>query len=89
MDDDQNVQDKLPNAESIWVASPGLRTLKQFKQAIQTQQAIEAKERGVAEASGQVKEISWKDGADIKFTQECPYICMPQALQIFHHQSLL
>lgn len=80
VDNDQNVQDKLPNAESIRVASPSLRTLKQLQQAIQTQKAIEAKERGVAKASGQGKEIGWKDGANVKFTQERPYIRLPQAL---------
>lgn len=77
MDDDQNVEDKLPNAESIRVAGSGLCTLKQLKQAIQTQQAIEAKERSVAEARGQVEQIGWKDGADVKFTQECAYISLP------------
>lgn len=89
MDDDQNVENKLPNAESVWVAGPGLRPLEQFKQAIQTQEAIEANERDVAEASDEVKEISWKDGANVEFTQERPYVCLSQALQIFYHQPLL
>lgn len=65
MDDHQDVQDQFTDTESVRVARARLCTLKKFKKARQTQQAVESQKWGVADPNAQIKKVRWEDGASV------------------------
>lgn len=89
MNDDQDVQDQLPDAEGVGAACAGFRPFEELKQAWESQEPVESKERGVTHADCEVQEVRWEDGADIKFTLECSDVGFSQTTHIFHQQALI
>ena len=84
MDDDQDVQDQLTDAESIGVTRSCFCSFKELKQTRQPQQPVESKKRSVADSHGQVQEVSWKDGADVEFTLQRSNVRFSQTAHIFN-----
>ena len=88
MDDDEDVQDQVPNPEHVGVVGPCLCAVKELEEPGQLQQAVEP-QFWVVHAQLKISQVCGDQGQHIQLEVQGLRVVLPQPAGVHDHQALL